>query len=163
MKIVYDASVKPNKDSASLTVCLDTVPPLQNSLQGSFVGSRFRSLLLHGDIKKAFQYIRIQGSERHVLRFHCVKNCDSSFIEINKFTRLVFGLTHLPFILGGRKQQLKQHFQHYINEYPKLTEDISEDMYVDDIVSDSSNIEEVEVIIQKSIELFRKGGFNLHK
>ena len=36
-------------------------------------------------------------------------------------------------------------------------------MYVDDLVSGSNTIEEVEVIKQKSIELFRKGGFNLHK
>ena len=36
-------------------------------------------------------------------------------------------------------------------------------MYVDDLVSGSNTIEEVEVIKQKSIELFRKGGFTLHK
>ena len=36
-------------------------------------------------------------------------------------------------------------------------------MYVDDLVSGSNTIEEVEVIKQKSIELFRKCGFNLHK
>ena len=35
-------------------------------------------------------------------------------------------------------------------------------MYVDDLVSGSNTIEEVEVIKQKSIELFQKGGFNLH-
>ena len=34
-------------------------------------------------------------------------------------------------------------------------------MYVDDLVSGSNTIEEVEVIKQESIELFQKGGFNL--
>ena len=38
-----------------------------------------------------------------------------------------------------------------------------EDIYVDDFVSGSNTIEEDEVIKQKSIDLFRKGGFNLHK
>ena len=38
-----------------------------------------------------------------------------------------------------------------------------EDIYVDDLVSGSNTIEEDEVIKQKSIDLFRKGGFNLHK
>ena len=42
-------------------------------------------------------------------------------------------------------------------------EAISEDMYVDDLVSGSNTIDEFQVIKQKSIELFRKGGFNLHK
>ena len=90
-----------------------------------------------------------------MLRFHWVKNSNPSFIEINRFTRLVFGLTQSPFIL--------ERFQYYFIEYPTLTEAISEDMYVDDLVSGSNAIEEVEVIKQKSIELFRKGGFNLHK
>ena len=81
-------------------------------------------------------------------------------MEINRFTRLVFGLIQSPFILEGT---LKEHFQYYINEYPTFIEAISEDMYADDFASGSNTIWEVEVIKKKSIELFRKGGFNLHK
>ena len=95
------------------------------------------------DTKKDFLQIRIRESERDVLRFHWVKNSDPSVIEINRFTRLVFGLAQSPFILEGT---LKEHFQYYINEYPTLIEAISEDMYVDDLVSGSNTIEEVEVI-----------------
>ena len=36
-------------------------------------------------------------------------------------------------------------------------------MYVDGLVSGNNTLEAVEVIKQKSIELFRKDGFNLHK
>ena len=36
-------------------------------------------------------------------------------------------------------------------------------MYVDDLVSGSNTKEDAEVIKQKFIEFFRKGGFNLHK
>ena len=36
-------------------------------------------------------------------------------------------------------------------------------MYVDDLVSGSNTIEEVEVIKQKYIELFRNNRFDLHK
>ena len=89
-----------------------------------------------------------------------VKNCDASVIEINRFTRLVFGLNQSPFILEGT---LKECFLYYINEYPTLIEVTSEVMYVDDLVSDSNTIKEVEVIQQKCIELFRKSRFNLHK
>ena len=115
---------------------------------------------MRGNIQKAFLQNRIRESERDVLRFHWVKNSDPSVLEINRFTRLVFGLTQPPFILEGT---LKEHFQYYINEYPTLIGAISDDMYIDDLVSGSNTIEEVEVIKQKSIELFRKGGFNLHK
>ena len=36
-------------------------------------------------------------------------------------------------------------------------------MYVNDLVSGSTNLAEVKNLKQKSIELFSKGGFNLHK
>ena len=106
---------------------------------------------MRGDIEKAFLQIRIRESERDVLRFHWVKNSDPSVIEINRFTRPVFGLTQSLFMLEGT---LTEHFHHYINGYPTLIEAISEDMYVDDLVLGSNTIEEVEVIKQKSIELF---------
>ena len=95
-----------------------------------------------------------------MLIFHWVKSSDPSIIELNRFTRLLFNLTNLKFILEGT---LKEHFQYYLNEYPTLVEAISEDVYLDDLVSGSDTIEEVEVIKQKSIKLFRKGGFNPHK
>ena len=78
IRIIYDASAKPNKDSVSLNECLETGPPLQNSLWDILIRSRFRSILLCGDIEKAFLQIRIQESERYVLRFHWVKNSDPS-------------------------------------------------------------------------------------
>ena len=106
---------------------------------------------MRGDIEKAFLQIRIRESERDVLRFHWVKNSDPSVIEINRFTHLVFGLTQSPLMLKGT---LKEHFQYYINEYPIIIEAILEDMHVDDLVSGSNTIKEVEVTKQKSFELF---------
>ena len=36
-------------------------------------------------------------------------------------------------------------------------------MYVDDLVTERGNLQEVEKIKSDSIELFKKGGFKLHK
>ena len=60
------------------------------------------------------------------------------------------------FILKGT---LKDHFNNYKSVYPELIENIRNDMYVDDLNSRGNFLSEVE----KSIELFAKGGFNLHK
>ena len=116
--------------------------------------------MLCGNIEKAFLQIRTRKSERDVLRFHWVRNCDPSVIEINKFTGLVFGLTQSPLKF---ENILKEHFQYYIKEHPALIAAVSEDIYVDYLVLGSNTIEEVEFMKQKSIELFRKGGINLHK
>ena len=138
IRIVYDASAKPNKDSVSLNECLETGPPFQNLLWDILIRSRFRPILFCGDIEKDFLEIRIRESERDVLRVHWVKDSDPSVIEINRFTRPVFGLTQSPFTLEGA---LKEHFQYYINKYPTFIEAISEDTYVDDLVSGSNTIE----------------------
>ena len=53
-------------------------------------------------------------------------------MEINRFTRLVFGLKQFLFILEAR---LKTHFHNYVMDYPKVMENISHYMNVDDLIS----------------------------
>ena len=104
--------------------------------------------------------IRIRESQRDALRFHWVSNLDLNRIEVIRFIRLAFGLTQSPFILEGT---LKKHFNNYKSVYPELIENIRNDMFVDDLVSGGIMLSEFEVIKQKSIELFDKGGFSLQK
>ena len=49
LRIVYDASAKANNSTVSLNDCLETGPPLQNSLYDILVRSRMRPILLCGD------------------------------------------------------------------------------------------------------------------
>ena len=143
-----------------LNECLDTGPPLQNSLYDLLVRSRMRPIILCGDIKKAYWQIRIRELERNSLRFHWIKNLDPNIVEINRFTRLVFEITQSPFILEG---MLKQNFQNYMNEYPIVVEKIQKDLYVDDLVLGGTSLVEAQNLKQKSIEPFSNGDFNLHK
>ena len=118
-----------------------------------------RPILLYGEIEKTFLQIRIREPEKDVSRFHCVKNSHPSLIEINKFTRLVFGFTQSPFILEGT---LKSTLNITLTNTQALLKLFRRACISDDIVSRSNTMEEVEVIKQKSVELFPKGGFNLH-
>ena len=160
IRFVYDASAKGYQISTSLNECLETGPLLQNRLWDILIRSRFRHILLCGDIEKVFPQIRIKESQRDALRFDWVSNLDMNRIEVNRFIRLVFGFMQSPFILEGT---LKEHFNNYKFVYPELIENIRNDIYVDDLVSGGNILNEVEVIKQNSIELFGKGGFNLHK
>ena len=104
--------------------------------------------------------LRIRESGRDVLRFHWVDSLESKIIEILRFTRLVFGLTQSPFILEGT---LKKHLENYRDSFKELIKIIENDMYVHDLITGSNNLEEVKEIKQNSIQLFKKGDFNLHK
>ena len=70
--IVYDASAKPNSNSASLNGCLETGPCLQTLLSDILVRTRLRPVLLCGDIEKAFLQIRIRENDGDALRFHWI-------------------------------------------------------------------------------------------
>ena len=82
VRIVYDASAKPNSNSTSLNDCLETGPSLQNLLWDILVRTRLRPVLLCGDIEKAFLQIRIRENDRDALRFHWIQNRDHTNIEI---------------------------------------------------------------------------------
>ena len=98
LRVVYDASIK-SESGFSLNDCLEKGPPLQNKLWDILIRTRFRSVVLCGDIEKAFLQIRIRENERDCLRFHWSKKVNYDVIKIYRFTRLVFGLNQSPFVL----------------------------------------------------------------
>ena len=72
VRIVNDASAKPNSNSASQNDCLEPGPSLQNLLWDILVRTRLRPVLLCGDIEKAFPQIRIRENNGDALRFHWI-------------------------------------------------------------------------------------------
>ena len=128
-------------------MCLEAAPLLLNLIWDILSRSRFRPILLCAN-KKAFSQIPIRESERNVLCFHWVGSLESKIIKILRFTRLVFGLTQSPFILEGT---LKKHFENYRDSFKKLIKIIENDIYVDDLVNQSNNLEEVKEIEQNSV------------
>ena len=122
--------------------------------------SGFRQILLYVDIDNAFLQIPTSEPERDVLLFHWVDSLETKKIEILRFKKLVFVLTQSPFILKGT---LKKHFENYRESFKELIKIIENYMYVDDLVTGCNNLEEVKEIKQNSVQLFKKGDFNLHK
>ena len=99
--VAYDASARANSGAPSLNECLNPGPPLQNQLWNVLVCAHFHPVAIAGDIKQAFLQVRIQEEDRHVLRFHWLKDLNSQTVEALRFTRALFGLTCSPFLLGG--------------------------------------------------------------
>ncbi|XP_068757909.1 uncharacterized protein [Montipora capricornis] len=68
LRIVFDASAKPNGNRLSLNECLETGPPFQNLLWNVLVRNRLKPIALTADIKQAFLQVRIRTEDRDVLR-----------------------------------------------------------------------------------------------
>lgn len=74
-------------------------------------------------------------------------------MDVNRFNRLVFGLTQSPFTFEAT---LNIYFRDYLQNYPKVIENISDDMYVEDLTSRGSTVGEVEIFKQKCVKSYLK-------
>ena len=103
-RVVYDALAKAQPEAPLLNDCLYPGPSLQNKLWDVLIHHRSFPVALCGDIEKAFLQIRIKLQERDALRFHW-KSDEHSKTLVYRFTRVLFGLTSSPFLLGGVIEQ----------------------------------------------------------
>jgi len=160
VRIVYDASAKPSEKSPSLNECLETGPPLQNLLWNVLVRNRFKPVALAGDLKQAFLQIRIREEDRDAMRFHWIKDKDSSKVEVYRFTRAMFGLVQSPFLLGGT---LEYHLNSMKEQHPAEVDEILRSLYVDDIITGMNTLDEVKHLKKSAVSIFGKAQFQLHK
>ena len=81
------------------------------------------------------------------------KKCDPNRVDINTFTRLVFGLTQPWLIL---EVTLKVHFHNYLTNSLKVIDNTSDDMYRENLTSGGNIVAKVEILKKKCEELFKK-------
>ena len=124
------------------------------------VRNRFNPITLAGDLKHAFLRVRINECDRDALRFHWIISKDAKQIQTLRFTRALFGLGPSPFLLGGT---IAQHMENSRDEYPEEVEKISRDLYVDDLITGDTNVENVKHLKETAADIFQKADFELHK
>eukprot|EP00112_Aurelia_sp_Birch-Aquarium-sp1_P000365 Seg1032.2 transcript_id=Seg1032.2/GoldUCD/mRNA.D3Y31 product="hypothetical protein" protein_id=Seg1032.2/GoldUCD/D3Y31 len=160
VRIVYDASAKADSESSSLNECLDIGPPLQQKILNILLRVRFKPVFLAGDVKQAFLQVVIRETERDVLRFFWVEDLESMQPVVYRVTRALFRLGPSPFLLGGT---LEQHLDKFATQYPNQVKEIREGIYVDDINMGGNNVEEIKDLKETAVDIFKAGGFELHK
>ena len=93
-------------------------------------------MVLAGDIKKACLQMRIHESQRDALRFHWRPSLLSE-IETYQFTRVLFGLSTSPFLLGG---VLEFHLDAWAKKYAQETDRLRRSLYIDDLLSGGQDV-----------------------
>ena len=159
-RIVYDCSGRAEKGSPSLNDCLETGPALQNKLWDVLVRNRFRPVILAGDMKKAFLQVRIRKEDRDALRFLWLRSFDSNEAVVLRFTRALFGMVSSPFLLGG---VIEQHLASWSSRLPDRVQQISKDLYVDDLISGASTVPSACELKRDALTIFEDASFQLHK
>lgn len=126
VRIVYDASAKP-----------EGFPSLNECLWKILVRIRMRPVVITGDMKQTFLQISITEEERDALHFHWLKNPDEFQLQVYRFTRLIFGLGQVPFILGGT---IEEHLKKFLLRFQEIVEEIMRAIYVDDIIGGADTV-----------------------
>ncbi|KAL3108965.1 hypothetical protein niasHT_015992 [Heterodera trifolii] len=167
IRIVMDASARPasRKGAPSLNECLHTGPLLLNELIGILLRWRRMKNLILADIEKAFLQLSVREEDRDATRFLWMedpKNSDifnPTFVKtiVFRFCRVSFGLTTSPFLLNAT---IREHLSFYDMD---LSQNIMENLYVDNILIEVKEGKNMEKICQDAIELFRQGGMKLRE
>jgi hypothetical protein len=151
VRVVYDTSAKAYEKAPSLNDCLETSVLTQN---------RFYPIAVAGDLKQAFLQVRVKEEGRNALKFHWLKDTDTKEIETLRFTRVPFGLTSTPFLLGG---VIEQHLENCKSENPEIVEEIKRSLYVDDLIGGGETTSKAQNLKESAISIRGEACFELHK
>ena len=160
LRIVYDASAR--SSGPSLNDCLYTGPKFDQSIFDILLRFRLQRVALTGDIEKAFLMVSVNDRDRDSLRFLWSANpsVESTELITLRFTRVVFGVFASPFLLNAT---INHHMETYRELDPNFVDKFLSSIYVDDVVSGSSDMESAYEIYVKSKLRLAAAGFKLRK
>ena len=162
LRVVFDASCK-LPGQPSLNQCLMPGPSVIPELYDVTLRFRWFPVAVVADIEKAFLMINVIPQDRDVLRFLWIDNVNSSEnFEIKAFrqTRVTFGITSSPFLLGVT---ILKHLEQYELNRSELVEKIKDSLYVDDLTSGEVDVGSAFRLYQQAKAVMAEGSFNLRK
>lgn len=158
LRVVFDASSLTNSNR-SLNNHLMTGPKLQQDIKCILTRFRMYPVVFVADVIKMYRQILIDPRDRgyqHILwRFD-----PSEAIQKYELNTVTYGTACAPF------QALRVIKQLAIDEgvdFPKAARLISQDMYVDDLVTGADSIDEALELKEQVIGLLNRGNFSLSK
>ena len=160
LRIVYDASAR--STGPSLNDCIYTGPKFGQSIFDILTRLRLQRVALTGDIEKAFLMISVDERDRDSLRFLWVSDPGVEPPELMtlRFARVVFGVSSSPFLLNAT---INHHMEGYRDSDPGFVDKFCSSIYVDDVVSGSTDVESAYRFYLKARLRLGEAGFKLRK
>jgi len=162
LRIVYDASAKPQKANKSLNNCLYRGPVMLNDLTGIMLRFRTHPIAVVSDIENAFLKVGLQENQRDVTRFFWLKDINNpvfndSNIQEYRFARVPFGVVSGPFLLGAT---VDSHLSKYESDMADM---LKRDIYVDNLITGVQSTSEAERLYKESKQMFSDCAMNLRE
>nr|GBM35314.1 hypothetical protein AVEN_97930-1 [Araneus ventricosus] len=155
LRVVFDASANSSNGVSLNSILLNggTVQQELFSIISRFITCKYA---FSADIQKMYRQILVVESDRDLQRI-LWKPHQFAPVETYRLRTVTYGTTCAPFLAT---RALKAPAVEEQSEFPQAAATLLTDVYVDDILSGSNNLEETKALL---IQLLKKGGMELHK
>ncbi|XP_058816585.1 uncharacterized protein LOC131679852 [Topomyia yanbarensis] len=156
VRVVFDASCK-TASGVSLNDALLVGPVIQEDLRSIILRCRTRQIMLVADVEKIFRQINVNSDERHLqsILWRSSPRDEAVTYELNTVT---YGTKPAPFLATRTLKQLAMDEE---QRYPLAAKAITEDTYMDDVLTGSDDA--AETMRMQLDKLMVIGGFQLRK
>lgn len=159
LRVVFDCSAR--HKGTSLNDHLLSGPDMLNNLGGVLIRFRQHPVALMCDIEKMFHQFHVDEADRNYLRFLWWKKGDLNSPPCDFRMKVhLFGAASSP---GCANFGLKHLAKENSDLYPKASQFIMRDFYVDDGLASVENTQDAIQLAREAQELCAKGGLRLHK
>lgn len=158
VRIVLDASAKCH-NGISLNDVLHTGANLQSDIFLLLLNFRLFAVAMAADIKQMYMRILMKPEHRKYQRILFRFDITEPVKEY-EFNRVAFGLKCSPYLAMRTVRQLAHDER---ENYPRAAEVASHELYMDDLTTSVSTVDEGKRLSQELISLFKAGGFHLTK
>lgn len=157
IRVVFDASMKTN--AGSLNDKLHIGRKLQHDISDVILRFRRHVIPICTDIVKMYRQIQLHASDRryqHILW----RSSQNEALRTFRLNTVTYGTSSAPFAAIRTLQQLAEDEG---AAFPRALPVLLDDIYVDDIVTGASTIEDAKTLVNQLIALLAKGQFTVHK
>ncbi|XP_063991160.1 uncharacterized protein LOC135169792 [Diachasmimorpha longicaudata] len=155
-RVVFDGSAC-SSTGISLNDALMVGPTIQDDILALVLRFRLHNYILTGDIEKMYRQVLIRPEDTKYQRILWREQGKITTYELQTVT---FGLSSAPFLAVRCLHQLADDEHH---KFPFAASRLKRDLYVDDLLTGTSTLEEALILRDEMISLLKAGGFNLRQ
>ncbi|XP_011163687.1 uncharacterized protein LOC105198615 [Solenopsis invicta] len=158
LRVVFDASC-PTTSGVSLNDILHVGPTIQENLFSIIHRFCQHQFVITADIKQMYRQILLQDNQRDLQRIVWRPNTNEQIKEY-RLNTVTYGLASAPFLAIRCLHQLANENQ---KNYPRTSDVIRNDFYVDDLISGGNDPDSLIRLKTELTKIFQSAGFALHK
>ncbi|XP_073967346.1 uncharacterized protein [Choristoneura fumiferana] len=159
LRAVFDASAA-SSSGVSLNQVLMSGPKLQQNIEDIILRFRTHAVVFTCDIKQMYRQVRMHDEDCKYQTIYWRESPDKPLQQQFELTTVTYGVSSAAYLAMRVIHELAT-----LNKelHPEAARVLSEDTFVDDVISGSSDVESARALQQQIVTVLAQGGFQLRK